>query len=100
MVVTLGKGKKMGKTTAVSYVRDADNEYIIEPPRNDQSADVDTTGAGDAFAAGFIYGLVKGKGLEECGRLGDFIAKLCISRTGARHGLPTEEELALRYGSL
>ncbi len=100
VVVTLGKGKKMGKTTAVSYVRDADNEYIIEPPRNDLTADVDTIGAGDAFAAGFIYGLVKGKGLEECGRLGDFVAKLCISRTGARHGLPTEKELALRYGKL
>ena len=100
VVVTLGRGKKMGKTTAISYVRDADNEYIIEPPRNDLTADVDTIGAGDAFAAGFIYGLVTGKGLEECGRLGDFVAKLCISRTGARHGLPTEKELALRYGKL
>jgi ribokinase len=98
VVVTLGKGKKLGKTTAVGYVRDADNEYIIEPPSDNLAAEVDTTGAGDAFAAGFIYGIVKGKGLAECGRLGDFMAKLCISRTGARHGLPTAEELALRYG--
>jgi len=100
VVVTLGKGKKIGKTTAVSYIRDADNEYIIEPPGHNLAAEVDTTGAGDAFTAGFIYGMVKGKGLEECGRLGDFVAKLCISRTGARHGLPTAEELALRYGKL
>ena len=100
VVVTLGRGKKMGKTNAVSYVRDAENEYIIESPGGDLTADVDTTGAGDAFAAGFIYGLVKGKGLAECGRLGDAVAKLCISRTGARHGLPTEKELALRYGKL
>jgi len=100
VVVTLGKGKKMGKTTAISYVRDADNEYFIEPPSLNLAADVDTTGAGDAFAAGFLYGLVKGKGLAECGRLGDFVAKLCISRTGARHGLPTLDELAQRYGSL
>jgi len=100
VVVTLGRGKKMGKTTAVSYIRDAENEYVIESPRGDLTADVDTTGAGDAFAAGFIYGLVNGKGLQECGRLGDFMAKLCISRTGARHGLPTEKELALRYGKL
>jgi len=100
VVVTLGRGKKMGKTTAVSYVRDADNEYIIESPNNDLTADVDTTGAGDAFATGFIYGLVKGKGLEECGRLGDFLAKLCISQIGARHGLPTVEEMAMRYGNL
>ncbi len=100
VVVTLGKGKKIGRTTAVGYIRDADNEYIIEPPSHNLAADVDTTGAGDAFAAGFIYGMVKGKGLAECGRLGDFVAKLCISHTGARHGLPTAEELALRYGSL
>lgn len=100
VVVTLGKGKKIGKTTAVSYIRDADNEYVIEPPSYDLGATVDTTGAGDAFSAGFIYGMVKGKSLKECGRLGDFLAKLCISRTGARHGLPTAEELALRYGKL
>jgi len=98
VVVTLGKGKKLGKTTAVGYVRDADNEYIIEPSERNMVAEVDTTGAGDAFAAGFLYGVVKGKGLKECGRLGDFAAKLCISRTGARHGLPTAEELAQRYG--
>jgi len=98
VVVTLGKGKKLGKTAAVSYIRDADNEYIIEPSSHNLAAEVDTTGAGDAFAAGCLYGVVKGKGLAECGRLGDFVAKLCISRTGARHGLPTAEELALRYG--
>lgn len=100
VVVTMGKGAKIGKTTAVSYIRDADNEYIIEPSNQNLAAEVDTTGAGDAFAAGFIYGITKGKGLKECGRLGDFVAKLCISRTGARHGLPTAEELALRYGKL
>jgi len=100
VVVTLGKGQKIGSTTAVSYIRDADNEYIVEPPSHDTTAEVDTTGAGDAFAAGFIYGLIKNKGLAECGRLGDFVAKLCISHTGARHGLPTAEELALRYGKL
>jgi len=98
VVVTLGKGKKLGKTAAVSYIRDADNEYIIEPSSHNLAAEVDTTGAGDAFAAGCLYGVVKGKGLAECGRLGDFVAKLCISRTGARHGLPTAEELGLRYG--
>jgi ribokinase len=100
VVVTLGKGQKIGKTTAAAYIRDAKKEYIIEPPSHIIAAEVDTTGAGDAFAAGFLYGLVKGKGLAECGRLGDFVAKLCISRTGARHGLPTEKGLALRYGKL
>jgi ribokinase len=100
VVVTLGRGKKIGSTTAVSYIRDADNEYIVEPSSHNPTAEVDTTGAGDAFATGFIFGLIKGKGLAECGRLGDFVAKLCISRTGARHGLPTLEELTRRYREL
>jgi ribokinase len=98
VVVTLGKGKRLGKVTATSYIRDADDEYIVETPSHNLVAEVDTTGAGDAFAAGFLYGVVKGKGLEECGRLGDFVAKLSISHTGARQGLPTAEELTWRYG--
>jgi len=100
VMVTLGKGKKLGKTTAVGYVRDAEDEYVIEPSSRDMTAEVDTTGAGDAFAAGFLYGLVNNKRLEDCGRLGDFVAKFCISNTGARQGLPTLDELAQRYGSL
>jgi ribokinase len=100
VVVTLGKGKKLGKTTAVGYVRDADNEHIIEPPSDNLAAEVDTTGAGDAFAAGFIYGMVKGKGLAECGRLGDIVAQFCISKIGAREGLPTLKELTKRYREL
>jgi len=54
---------------------------------------IDTTGAGDAFAAGFLYGLIKGKGLEKCGSLGNFVAARCISSLGAREGLPRADEL-------
>jgi ribokinase len=56
---------------------------------------VDTTGAGDAFAAGFLYGLLKGKGLEECGRIGNWVASRCIAEVGARAGLPYERDLIL-----
>jgi ribokinase len=54
---------------------------------------VDTTGAGGAFCAGFLYGLVTGKNLEECGRIGNFVASRCIERMGARAGLPTLKDL-------
>ncbi|MEM0265890.1 MAG: carbohydrate kinase family protein [Archaeoglobaceae archaeon] len=49
---------------------------------------VDTTGAGDAFNAGFLYGYLKGKDLETCGKLGNYVASLCIQHVGARNGLP------------
>jgi len=54
---------------------------------------VDTTGAGDAFCAGFIYGLIKGKDLYKCGRLGNFVASRCVSKMGARTGLPQLADL-------
>jgi adenosine kinase len=45
---------------------------------------VDTTGAGDLFAAGFLFGLVRGAGHENCGRLGALAAAEVIQHIGAR----------------
>lgn len=45
---------------------------------------VDTTGAGDAYAAGFLAGLTGGKSLATCGRMGSIAAAEVISHYGAR----------------
>ncbi|HEX4221520.1 MAG TPA: adenosine kinase, partial [Pseudonocardiaceae bacterium] len=45
---------------------------------------VDTTGAGDAYAAGFLHGLTHGLSLPECGRLGSIAGAEVISHLGAR----------------
>jgi sugar/nucleoside kinase (ribokinase family) len=45
---------------------------------------VDTTGAGDLYAAGVLYGYTAGRPLPECGRLGALAASEVISHTGAR----------------
>jgi sugar/nucleoside kinase (ribokinase family) len=45
---------------------------------------VDTTGAGDLYAAGFLYGFTHGKPLAECARLGGIAAAEIISHVGAR----------------
>jgi sugar/nucleoside kinase (ribokinase family) len=45
---------------------------------------VDTTGAGDLFAAGFLYGLTSGRDLPTCARLGSLAAAEVISHVGAR----------------
>lgn len=45
---------------------------------------IDTTGAGDLFAAGFLYGLTRGLDPETCGKLGAIAAAEVISHVGAR----------------
>jgi len=45
--------------------------------------EIDPTGAGDAFAGGFLAGLVKGKALEECARLGLERAKEVLKKRGS-----------------
>jgi ribokinase len=74
------------------YVTDGSESHIIEPFKVKV---VDTTGAGDAFCAGFLYGLIKGKSLFDCGRFGNFVASRNIMRMGARSGLPYLKDLKL-----
>jgi sugar/nucleoside kinase (ribokinase family) len=45
---------------------------------------VDSTGAGDLFAAGFLYGLTSGNSLETCARLGSLAAAIVIQQIGPR----------------
>jgi adenosine kinase len=52
---------------------------------------VDTTGAGDLFAAGFLFGLVRGAGYETCGRLGALAAAEVIQHIGARPQVSLKE---------
>ena len=60
---------------------------------------VDTTGAGDQFAAGFLYGLTRERPLGVCGRLGAMAAAEVISHYGARPEVSLRE-LADRHGLL
>ena len=72
------------------YVTDGKDAHLIEPFKVNV---IDTTGAGDAFSAGFLYGLMNGKDLYQCGRLGNFVASRCVTKVGARTGLPTLSDL-------
>jgi sugar/nucleoside kinase (ribokinase family) len=48
------------------------------------SKSIDTTGAGDLYAAGFIYGLVKGHEIQKCGEIGALLAGKVIEVMGAK----------------
>jgi ribokinase len=74
------------------YVTDGCERHRIKPFKVQV---LDTTGAGDAFCAGFLYGLINEKSLEECGKLGNFVASRCVMQMGARAGLPFVKDLEL-----
>ena len=61
-------------------------EYLHSPAFS--VACVDTTGAGDAFHGGFIYGLLAGFSIEETLRFSNAVAALKCRQVGARTGLP------------
>ncbi len=59
---------------------------------------VDTTGAGDLYAAGFLYGFTRGYDAPTCGRLGAMAAAEVISHLGARPHTPLAELVAPLLG--
>jgi len=73
------------------YVTDGNEKLSVEPFKVKA---IDTTGAGDAFDAGFLYGLIQNKSLYECGQLGNFVASRSVIAIGARAGLPYAKDLA------
>ena len=60
------------------------NDKVIEVKPEPVSKLVDSTGAGDLFAAGFLYGITHLKSYEESGRLASIAASEIISHFGAR----------------
>ena len=62
----------------------ASKEGVVAVPAFPIPKLVDTTGAGDLFAAGFLFGLVRNAGYEACGRLGALAAAEVIQHIGAR----------------
>ncbi|AGK61022.1 Sugar kinase, ribokinase family [Archaeoglobus sulfaticallidus PM70-1] len=79
---------KLGKDGC--YISDGEKEFCVKAYR---TKPVDTTGAGDAFNAGFIYGYIKGYPLDKCGKIGNFSAMKNIQKVGARAGIPSKKEL-------
>jgi len=79
----LDTGAKMvvvtcGKEGANLYTKDE----VIHSPVKETTA-LDTTGAGDSFAAGFIAAYIKDKKLKECLNFANTVASSCVGKIGA-----------------
>ena len=75
----------------------ASKDGVIAVPAFPVQKMVDTTGAGDLFAAGFLFGLVRGTSHENAGRLGALAAAEVIQHIGARPQVSLKE-LAIKHG--
>lgn len=92
------------KVPVLVVTRSADGAVAIangeraEVPAEPIEAVVDTTGAGDLFAAGFLYGHVRGESLERCLKLGAICACEIISHFGARPEADLQALVAQKLG--
>ncbi len=73
---------------------DGDNYFFV--PSIDEFKNVDSTGAGDAFLSGFMYGLFHDYSLKDCVLFGNCTGGKAVTKVGALSGYLTEEEL-LQY---
>lgn len=84
-------GMTLGPRGAVIY---CEGQFIEAPAFEIPGACRDTTGAGDAFHAGFIYGLLRDEEVETSLRWGNAVAALKCRSLGARTSLPDANELS------
>lgn len=70
---------------------DGDEKFFV--PSIEEFINVDSTGAGDAFLAGFMYGLFYDYSLKDCIKFGNVTGGKAVTEVGALSGYVTEEEL-------
>jgi len=83
-------GATLGERGAIVF---CEGEFIESPAFEVPGGCRDTTGAGDAFHAGFIHGMLRDEDLEACMRSGNAVAALKCRSLGGRAALPNFDEL-------
>ena len=83
-------GLTLGAAGSVIYYQDT---FFETPAFEVPGGCVDTTGAGDAFRTGFLYGILTENTVEESARIANAVAALKCRSLGARSGLPNRDSL-------
>ena len=93
VVMTLGAGEY----GAACRIFSTTGEWSVPTRRTFPGAVADATGAGDAFAAGYLWGRLAGWAPERCGELGHTLAGFILTTPGCRSGMPNRQELLQRH---
>jgi len=80
-----------------SLIYNKNKKHIIKPVKVKRA--IDPTGAGDAYRAGLIKGLVNGWNLEKCGRLASVVAGFAVEKKGTQEHYFSWSEVKKRYKS-
>jgi len=79
---------KLGKNGSLIQQKDKIFRVGVIPVKS-----IDTTGAGDLYASGFLYGLIKGLSLQKCGETGSILSGKVIEVTGSKMDLQRWSEI-------
>lgn len=84
---------KVGKRGC--FIKSRKEEYLV--PGYPDASCIDTIGAGDNFAAGFITALLEGRSLNECAMFANAVASVSVESLGATTGIQSREQADERY---
>ena len=99
--------RSMGKLCSIAVVKNgkngsyiSDHGQMTEIPLYGSTKPIDTTGAGDTYAAGFLYGYVKGFSSAVSGRIASFLAGEIVAQMGAQFPSERMEEIKRKINQL
>jgi sugar/nucleoside kinase (ribokinase family) len=87
----------LGKKGSVYYHKTKDGILSGHITAAEFGKVVDTTGSGDAFMSGFLYGYLKGKSVKDCCSLGSVLSSFIIEKVGCTTNAPDEEAFLKRF---
>lgn len=87
----------VGKEGSMYYEKTVDGIKTGKIAAADVEKVVDTTGSGDAYIAGFVYGLLENMTIEECCKRGSVLSSFIIEKMGCTTNAPDLEQYNERY---